>query len=255
MPATQTAQLTDAAAVALLSRASALLFAPGSAYRYSNTGYCLLALIVEHVSGRSFATYLRDQIFSPLGMAGTVAHEEGVSTLLHRAFGHTLGGGGTDSPPSVRRTDQSVTSATLGDGGVYASVADLAIWLTHLLTLASPHETHTPHKQWIISPQTFRTRFLTPFALSDGRLSPYSFGFFVDCIARSGRPTTRVFHHGETTGFTNALLGYPDLGLMLVLLTNRTAASNWKLEMHLADSRAGAEPWALLHRVADLYYL
>ncbi len=50
---------------------------PGAAFRYSSTGYCLLALIVAQVAGQPFAAFLRERIFAPLGMASTVAHEAG----------------------------------------------------------------------------------------------------------------------------------------------------------------------------------
>ena len=97
-------------------------FAPGSSYRYSNSGYALLALIVERASGQRFAAFLRERIFEPLGMHATVAFEDGVSTVATRAYGYSASGG------SWTRTDQSSTSAVLGDGGIYSSIDDLAKW-------------------------------------------------------------------------------------------------------------------------------
>src|SRR5262245_40537078 len=84
---------------------------PGTNYRYSNTGYGLLALIVEKASGQRFAAFLRERIFAPLGMRDTVAFENGVSTVANRALGYTMAG------DTWTRTDQSSTSAVLGDGG------------------------------------------------------------------------------------------------------------------------------------------
>ena len=82
----------------------------------------MLALIVERASGRTFATFLRERIFQPLGMTNTVAYEEGISTVSNRAFGNTQEQG------RWTRTDQSQTSAVLGDGGIYSSIDDLAKW-------------------------------------------------------------------------------------------------------------------------------
>ncbi len=78
IPASMTEQLHDADVLALLETEERTYFPPGTAYRYSNSGYALLALIVERASGRSFAEFLRERIFRPLGMAGTVAHQEGI---------------------------------------------------------------------------------------------------------------------------------------------------------------------------------
>ena len=64
-------QLLDQDVLNLLQKENRTYFAPGASYRYSNTSYAFLALIVEKVSGRMFATFLRDEIFMPLSMRGT----------------------------------------------------------------------------------------------------------------------------------------------------------------------------------------
>ncbi|MBO1704404.1 serine hydrolase, partial [Eubacterium callanderi] len=64
----------------------------------------------------------RERIFLPLGMRDTVAYERGVSNVAHRAYGYSYENG------RWQRTDQSPTSATLGDGGIYSSIDDLAKW-------------------------------------------------------------------------------------------------------------------------------
>jgi CubicO group peptidase (beta-lactamase class C family) len=122
IPESMTAQLHDADVLTLLETQDQLYFEPGTSYRYSNSGYALLALIVGKASGQSFARFLEARIFDPLGMTNTVAHEEGISTVAHRAFGYSLIEG------AWQRTDQSQTSAVLGDGGIYSSIDDLAKW-------------------------------------------------------------------------------------------------------------------------------
>jgi CubicO group peptidase (beta-lactamase class C family) len=215
VPDSQTAQVHDADSPALLARASGLKFAPGTRYDYSNSGYVVLALVAERVTGKRFADLLRERIFAPLGMAGTVALEEGRSVVSRRAFGYTL-----DSSGTARLTDQSNTSATLGDGGIYSSAADLARWDRALAR-------HT-----LVSADAQRLAW-TPPGLPGGERTEYGFGWFVD----RDRGTMRLRHHGESRGFTNAILRYPERRLTVVILTNRT----------------GGAPWGLAQRVAEVY--
>jgi CubicO group peptidase (beta-lactamase class C family) len=110
-----TQQLHDADVLHLLEAENRTYFAPGTQYRYSNSGYSLLALIVGRCSGKDFATFLRERIFKPLHMQNTVAFEEGVSTVANRAYGYSLVNN------SWTRTDQSLTSAVLGHReGIFA---------------------------------------------------------------------------------------------------------------------------------------
>ncbi|MGH8187400.1 MAG: serine hydrolase domain-containing protein, partial [Steroidobacteraceae bacterium] len=122
IPESFSGQLKDADVLRLLASQDRTYFAPGTSYRYSNSGYALLALIVERTSDLSFAAFLRKRIFMPLGMGNTVAYEDGQSTVVNRAFGYSSSGG------AWTRTDQSQTSAVLGDGGIYSSIDDLARW-------------------------------------------------------------------------------------------------------------------------------
>ncbi len=122
VPASLARQLRDSDVLAILETQDRTYFAPGAEYRYSNSGYALLALIVEGTSGLGFATFLRERIFLPLGMTGTVAHEEGTSTVGERAYGYSR------TQDSWTRTDQGPTTAVLGDGGIYSSIDDLAKW-------------------------------------------------------------------------------------------------------------------------------
>jgi len=89
IPQGATAQLRDADVLGLLQNHNRGYFPPGTSYRYSNSGYVLLALIVARAAGEDFAAFLRHRIFLPLGMRGSVAFEAGASTVAERAFGHS----------------------------------------------------------------------------------------------------------------------------------------------------------------------
>ncbi len=115
-------QILDAGVLKLLEQQSAGEFAPGTKWEYSNSGYAVLAMIVEKVSGKPFGQFLRERIFAPLNMKNTLAYEKGKNEVPHRAYGHTK------EKDAWRQTDQSPTSAVLGDGGIYSSIDDLAKW-------------------------------------------------------------------------------------------------------------------------------
>lgn len=217
VPDTQTRQVRDAEVPALLARDSALRFIPGTRYAYSNSGYVLLALVVERASGQRFGDFLRARVFAPLGMAGAVAHEEGRTTVPERAYGYSVRDG-------VRRTDQSSTSATLGDGGVYASVSDLARWDAAIARHA------------LVSAEAQRLAWTPPSGVTPSMARPYGptaygFGWFVDADGAA----TRLRHHGESRGFTNAIVRYPERRVTVVVLTNRSGGAPWEIAQRIAD--------------------
>ena len=115
-------QIQDEEVLALLQRQSSPKFASGTSWAYSNSGYVLLGLIVAKVSGEPFAAFLAERIFKPLHMGGTLAYVRGRNTVPNRAYGYSKQG------DRFVETDQSATSATLGDGGIYSNLADLAKW-------------------------------------------------------------------------------------------------------------------------------
>ena len=215
VPDSQTTQLNDDDVLRLMHRTDTLNFAPGSAYHYSNSAYVLLGLIVQRVSGMTFANFLHDRIFAPLHMDSTVAYVKGASTIPQRAYGYT-----GDSSGHFTRTDQSSTSATLGDGGVYTSVTDMANW-SDALDHAMLVDAATMHQAW------------SPTMLTTGKESGYGYGWFVATV--NGELQLR--HHGESTGFTNAILKYPQRQLTIIVLTNRT----------------GGDPWDIADRIATLF--
>jgi CubicO group peptidase (beta-lactamase class C family) len=223
VPDTQREQVKDRDVLELLSRAERTHFPPGTAVRYSNSGYALLALIVEQVSGMPFARFLHERVFTPAGMRSTVAHEEGRSTVPQRAYGYVA-----DTKGFLPR-DQSPTSAVLGDGGIYASVEELVAWDRALDARA------------LVGEASQRLAWTAP-VLPDGTSARYGFGWFVDDDA--GR--LRLSHHGETCGFTNAIVKYPEQRLTVIVLTNRAGGEPWRLAQKLADlwlTTPGALPW------------
>ncbi|SRR5258708_7415584 len=119
-------QLLDIDVLHLLAPHDSTLFAPGTRFRYSNSGYCLLALIIERASHHSFPDFIRENIFLPLHMTNSTIYVRG-QPIPHRAMGYAR-----DGTSLIIPSDQSLTSATKGDGGVYTSLADYSKWISAL---------------------------------------------------------------------------------------------------------------------------
>jgi CubicO group peptidase (beta-lactamase class C family) len=181
-------QIHDAGVLKSLEQQTAGQFPPGSKWQYSNSGYAVLAMIVEKVSGKPFGQFLHERIFVPLKMNRTLAYEKGKNEVPRRAYGHTK-----DKDGNWCETDQSPTSAVLGDGGIYSSIDDLAKW-DHALgehTLLSEAEMQpalTP-----VEPTSGPAKF------RGGKTLSYGFGWFLDPY----QGHRRIFHNGETIGFLN----------------------------------------------------
>ncbi|MGH8082391.1 MAG: serine hydrolase domain-containing protein, partial [Lysobacter sp.] len=183
-------------------------FAPGQGYRYSNSGYALLALTVQRASGQSFASFLRERIFLPLGMRDTVAYERGVSEVAHRAYGYSFEGG------RWLRTDQSSTSAVLGDGGIYSSIDDLAKWDAAL------------YDERLLSDASRKLAF-TAHTLTDLADVGYGYGWRI-----TGET---LWHSGETMGFRNVIVRWPQRRLTVVMLTNRNDPEPYRKALEIAQ--------------------
>jgi CubicO group peptidase (beta-lactamase class C family) len=222
-------QISDAGVLDLLKRETGTKFAPGTRWEYSNSGYVLLAMAVEKRSGMRFADFLRQRIFTPLQMTGTIAHEKGRDEVTHRAYGHTRTAAGWSE------TDQSPTSATLGDGGVYTSLNGLEKWDRAL-------SAQIPSAQTLLTAKEMEPAFTpataangAPLQQSDGSLAPlYGFGWFLNRY----HGHRRYAHYGETVGFRTAIQRFPDDHLTVIVLANR----------------ADADAPALAESVADLYF-
>jgi CubicO group peptidase (beta-lactamase class C family) len=212
-------QIEDAQILAMMKQQTSTDFPPGSRWRYSNTGYAMLAMIVEKVSGEPFGEFLHGRIFAPLGMKNTLAYEKGKNEVPNRAFGYTKKKDG-----KWIEVDQSSTSAVLGDGGIYSNIEDLTKWDRALRehTLLSASEMQAA---------------LTPVKVpggakkEDGTPTEYSFGWFLDPY--NGRK--RTWHSGTTTGFRTFIERFSDEGLTIIILCNRDDLQPGKLADRVAD--------------------
>lgn len=197
IPDTQATQVVDADVLKLVSQQPQPYFTPGSQFRYSNTGYCLLSLIVARVSGQPYAEFVRQRVFVPLGMDGAMVYEADAA-ITNRAYGYHPAG------ETVAFADQSLTSAAQGDGGVYLSAREYLLWTQALLENDFPS---TNYRKRLAAEKV---------AVGDG--VHYSMGWF---IGKTKSGSTVLFHSGESTGFHNIVYLDPDRQLTIALFTNR----------------------------------
>jgi CubicO group peptidase (beta-lactamase class C family) len=207
-----TVPLRDEDVLNLLIKQDSTYFEPGTRFRYSNSGYAILALIVEKVTRTSFAAFLKRNIFDLLSMRNTVAYEDGISIVRNRSFGYTRRATGFE------RTDQSLTSSVLGDGGIYSSVEDLFKWDRAL------------YSERLVKAELLNQAFNPSVATQDSDRS-YGFGWFI----RTYRGLKILEHSGETIGFRNYIGRVPEKRFTVIVLMNRNGANPTDLARKIID--------------------
>jgi CubicO group peptidase (beta-lactamase class C family) len=212
IPKGTTLPVLDREVLGVLMQQTKTYFPPGTKYRYSNSAYALLALIVEARSGNTFARFLSENIFRPLKMTDTLAYERGLSVVPNRAYGYSPDAGG------FRRTDQSLTSSVLGDGGIYSSVGDLCQWDQALYT------------DKLVSRKMLKLAF-TPGPATEHPDTGYGFGWFIGQY----RGLREVWHSGNSLGFTTRIARFPDKKFTVIILTNRNEAPIAEFAHRIAD--------------------
>ena len=188
-------------------------FPTGEKFIYNNTNYMLLGLIVERVAKKSFGTFLREEIFIPTGMTSSFVYESPTSVPERRpgndatAVGYIKGkkkgewDAGWGAPPH-----RSESFLTVGDGGVWTSVEDMARWDAAL----------RPGK--LLKPETM-TLALAPSKTRNGKTNSYGFGWALylgDAGAMNG-----YGHDGSWRGFRTSYYRYLAADRTTLVLSNR----------------------------------
>ena len=218
IPDSATVQVKDKDVLDLLMKTDSTYFKPGSKHQYSNTGYAILAMIIEKVYGKPFRDFVKENIFNPLGMNNTVAFENNINQVKNRAYGYKI----TNYTPEL--ADQSITSAVLGDGGIYSSINDLYKWDQALYT------------EKLISRKLLEESWTSGVTTKGDRFS-YGFGWRLE----NYKNNKVVYHTGSTRGFRNIIYRVPDKNFTIIILTNRDEGSEF--------STLG-----LAHQIMDLSY-
>ena len=221
--------VTAADLLAAVGRQACLNFAPGSRFLYSNTGFMLLGLVLERVSGQPLATFLRQRLFTPAGMTRT-RHTPSLAEPVPGLASAYL----PDAAGGFRRAQHGFPLG--GEGGLVSCVEDLALWTAWL-----------GRHPWLDAALQAQAPF------PDGSLNPYAHGVEV----RPWRGLRTVSHGGLWPGFKTCFLRVPAKQLAVVAIANHAGVdahhlAHQALELALAGDAALAPAPALPAGLAAL---
>ena len=211
----------------LAAKKPPVLFKPGEQWMYSNTGYNLLATIVERASGETFAAYTMQHIFEPAGMSRTLVYDYVIGPdpkMSDRAYGFRSDWNGKD----LIASDSHFLNLGVGEDGVYSTVGDLLKWDRILYT------------DKLVSKATLEEAF-TPAVLNNGDTTDYGFGWQ---IGRSPTGKRMVAHSGGWVGFATYIEREIEEDKCLVILTNNSTAYFWPIVKGMTNILYG-KPYVL----------
>lgn len=186
--------------VDILSRQTRLNFEPGLEYSYSNSGYNLLAVVVDRASGMSFADFSKTRLFEPAGMTHTQWRDSHRRIVRGRSSAYNR----TDDGWEINRPVEYVH----GNGGILTTVRDLGIW-NQVLTTGGP---------W---GQEFLALMHKPGVLNDGSEIDYAGGLMLSPLEN----VQSVTHTGSTAGYRAYLGRFPEQGISIAMLCNASNVS------------------------------
>ncbi|MDQ3819352.1 MAG: beta-lactamase family protein, partial [Acidobacteriota bacterium] len=204
---------TDQDILRILARQKRLNFKPGERHLYSNSGYVLLGLIVERVTGKSLRDFENESIFQPLGMKNTLLYDDRTMVVKNRATGYVPKGDGSYQM-------RASLWDRVGDGGVLTTVEDLFLWDQNFYT------------QKVGNPELINL-MTKPGALTNGEKIPYTFG--LEPTRYKGLPV--LMHGGSIRGFRAQMYRFPEQRFSIICLCNN----------------GGISPTSIIEKVADIY--
>ncbi len=207
--------LTNNEVLKTLSDRVTLIFKPGTKYQYSNTGYILLSIVVERITGKPYKKFLTDRILFPLNMKNTFLYDGSNDKSKNVAIGYSQFG----------KID-GFNSFTTGDGGMYSNVDDLLKWDEALYT------------EKLVKVSTLDSSFM-PAKVVEGRTT-YGFGWNI-----TGTGDDKIlWHTGSTGGFRAFIERRLKERIAVIILTNKGNSKRMEINDAIVDIFKG-EPYKL----------
>jgi len=169
-------------------------FKTGSKYSYSNSGYIMLALIVEKVSGQPFNVFIKENIFDPLGMSKSLVYDENKPEILQKARGYRQEDG------VWQLFDYNIL--TVGAGGYYSTIEDLFKWDQALYT------------EKLVKKETLDEAFTAQVDRNENQ------GYGFAWVISEYKGMKRIGHTGSLRGFRTYIGRFPEKEFTIVILTN-----------------------------------
>ena len=199
------------AIINILARQKNISFKPGAKYSYSNSGYFLLGIIVERVSGKSLRAFAEENIFKPLGMKNTLFYDNRFEVIKNRAHGYMVG-------PDKSILARSSLYDLVGAGGVLTTVEDLYLWTQNY------YEPKIGNKELV-------TLLTTPGTLNSGEKMNYAFGVW----RQEYKGLPMIEHSGNMSGFRAKIFLFPEQKFTAIALCNNSAIFPSVIVEKLAD--------------------
>jgi CubicO group peptidase (beta-lactamase class C family) len=188
-------------------------FTPGTNWKYSNTGYVLLGMMVEKISGQTYADFLKSHIFEPLGMRDS-GYDRAREIIKQRASGYDIIDG------HIVNADFIDMSVPFSAGGIYSTVEDMYHWNEALAMDGK-----------LLSADSLKEMFTEyPEATHEGQ--HYGYGVVISRL-KFGR--LLYYHGGGVEGFTSVIQRYPNDRVCIVILSNFDSYKPWELGDHIAS--------------------
>jgi CubicO group peptidase (beta-lactamase class C family) len=198
--------------IEVIQRQPKLQNEPGAEFSYNNTGYGLLATVVERVADQPFRSWMKQNVFEPLGMSHTVVRANPFQIVTNSAQGYAPAeDGGYRNAPDL--------SAAMGAGAIYTTVRDLAEWIENL-------ETAELGGKDVIRQMT------TPYVLASGDTTNVGFGVVLD----EHRGLQRIAHSGGDIAHRARLMYYPEIDAGIVTMSNNRTFAPAKISAKIAEA-------------------
>ncbi len=178
-------------------------FEPGTRFAYSNSGYNLLSIVIERLSGRSWGEFMEERVFAPLGMSATTLLASDLDIVPNMAGLHM------QAPEGKWRRGIYPSDELLGAGGMISTVDDMLRWAAHL---RSGHKKVGSAATW--------SRMLQPQTFPNGSGHCYALGLHLD----EHRGVKTIHHAGATNGSQHQMLVAPEHELDIIVMCNRMDA-------------------------------
>lgn len=195
----------------ILKKQKSLLFRYGTKFEYSNSGFVLLALIIEKVAGEKYSSFLQKNIFAPLGLKNTIVVDETKPFINNRAFGYKK------EKNKYIDYDYDPLNYIIGDEGIYSTVLDLVQWI----------------RAWqypiLVKKETLNMS-LRLQKLEKGKFGRCGFSWFIQNIYSK----KYIFHDGFWVGFNNIMLTECETNITVIILSNTNEFSTEKKRIDAA---------------------